>query len=190
MNIVRGIRKSFRMLYLKIVREKASPEYIARGWAIGMFYGCLMPFGAQLICSIPTAFLLRGSKIGAALGTLLTNHITIFFIYPAQCWVGNKLMGGDLTYARVKEAFHTLLTKEAAAVENGNIWHFIGGLFGKEKWADLLNLGWEVVIAFFLGGALLTLVMTPVTYVFVLRLIRSYRAKRAQRHQQRSQVQS
>ena len=61
---------------MKIVREKASPEYIARGWAIGMFFGCLIPFGFQLICSIPAAFILKGSKIGATLGTLLTNPVS------------------------------------------------------------------------------------------------------------------
>ena len=81
-------------LYRKIVHEKASPEYIARGWAIGMFYGCLIPFGLQLAFSIPTSFILKGSKIGATLGTLITNHVTIFFIYPVQCLVGNRLIGG------------------------------------------------------------------------------------------------
>ena len=70
-------RKKLISLYSKIVREKASPEYIARGWAIGMFYGCMIPFGLQLICSIPTALVLRGSKIGAVLGTFITNHFTI-----------------------------------------------------------------------------------------------------------------
>ena len=67
------LRRAWMRLYSKIVREKASPEYIARGWAIGMFYGCFAPMGTQLLLSIPTAFLLRGSKIGATLGTFLTN---------------------------------------------------------------------------------------------------------------------
>ena len=35
----RFYRRHLLRLYAKIVREKASPEYIARGWAIGMFYG-------------------------------------------------------------------------------------------------------------------------------------------------------
>jgi len=77
-------------LYSRIIHEKATPEYIARGWAVGMFFGCLAPFGMQLILSVPTAFLLKGSKIGATIGTLLTNHFTIFLIYPVQCYrLGN-----------------------------------------------------------------------------------------------------
>ena len=80
MELKKKLQKMWLKMYIKIVREKATPEYIARGWAIGMFYGCLIPFGFQLICSIPTAFLLKGSKIGATVGTFITNHFTIFVI--------------------------------------------------------------------------------------------------------------
>ena len=103
MNLKHWCKRKCFSLYMKIVREKASPEYIARGWAIGMFFGCLIPFGFQLICSIPAAFILKGSKIGATLGTLLTNQVTIFFIYPVQCYVGSRIMGSDLTYSAILE---------------------------------------------------------------------------------------
>ena len=156
MTLKKWVRQKYLALYSKILKEKASPEYIARGWAIGMFYGCLIPFGLQLACSIPTAFLLKGSKIGATFGTLLTNHFTIFIIYPAQCWVGNKLMGGDLSYAKIEEAMMDVISKGS--------------------WAALLALGGELVAAFFIGAAILTTVMTPVTYFGVLHLVRRYRA--------------
>jgi uncharacterized protein (DUF2062 family) len=148
-------------LYAKIVREKASPEYIARGWAIGMFYGCLIPFGFQLLCSIPTAFLLKGSKIGATVGTLITNHFSVFVIYPAQCYVGNKIMGGNLTFAATKQVMKDLLEKQ--------------------NYEALLALGWDLVIAFFIGGALLTAIMTPVTYIFVKRLVAAFQARKNQK---------
>jgi uncharacterized protein (DUF2062 family) len=148
-------------MYIKIVREKATPEYIARGWAIGMFYVCLIPFGFQLICSIPTAFLLKGSKIGATVGTFITNHFTIFIIYPAQCYVGNKIMGGNLTFAATKQVMKDLLEKQ--------------------NYEALLALGWDLVIAFFIGGALLTAIMTPVTYIFVKRLVAAFQARKNQK---------
>ena len=62
----------------------------------------LIPIGGQLICSIPAAFLLKGSKIGAVLGTFITNQITVFFIYPVQCYAGAKLLGLDLSYGNIK----------------------------------------------------------------------------------------
>lgn len=145
-------------MYNHIVKEKASPEYIARGWAIGMFYGCLIPFGFQLLCSVPTAFLLKGSKIGATFGTLLTNHFTIFIIYPIQCLIGNHLIGGDLSYSAVNDAL-----KDVLALQN---------------YSALMALGRDLIISFFVGGALLTLIMTPITYFLVKKLVLTHRRHR------------
>ncbi len=153
------LRKKSRQLYIRIVREKAPPEYIARGWAIGMFYGCLIPFGFQLLCSVPTAFLLKGSKIGATFGTLLTNQVTIFFIYPAQCWVGNRIMGGDLSFGAIQTALDDVLKKQS--------------------YEALGAVGGELLAAFFIGGALLTLTMTPVTYYVVKSMVVNVRRRRA-----------
>lgn len=145
-------------LYGKIVREKATPEYIARGWAIGMFYGCLIPFGFQLLCSVPTALVLKGSKIGAVVGTFLTNHFTIFIIYPVQCFVGNRLIGGSISYQEIKSA--------------------LGGVLKHQNYEALQGLGGELLAAFFVGGALLTLLMTPLTYWGVKVLIISHRNRK------------
>ena len=145
------IRRWWIKLYKKMVSEKATPEYIARGWAIGMFYGCLIPFGVQLILSIPTSFMLKGSKIGATLGTLITNHFTIFIIYPIQCYVGNKIIGGKLGYAEVAKAMSDLVKNQ--------------------DFSTLIKMSWELIISFFVGGALLTAVMTPITYIFVKKLV-------------------
>ena len=145
-------------LYRKIVLEQASPEYIARGWAIGMFYGCLLPFGVQLLFSIPTAFILRGSKVGATVGTFITNHFTIFVIYPLQCYLGAFLIGKPLSYAAISEA--------------------MSGVIEKQNWDSLLALGWDIVIAFFVGGILMALLFTPITYFLIKSIVEKYRAKR------------
>lgn len=151
-------KRKMLQLYAKIVREKATPEYIAKGWAIGMFYGCLIPFGFQLLCSIPTAFILKGSKIGATVGTLITNHFSVFIIYPIQCYVGLLLMGKTRSMAELKE--------------------IMTGVIHASSYEALLSIGTELVAAFFIGGAILTAVMTPVTYFFVKSLVVKYRTKR------------
>jgi uncharacterized protein (DUF2062 family) len=151
-------KRKMLQLYAKIVREKATPEYIARGWAIGMFYGCLIPFGFQLLCSIPTAFILKGSKIGATVGTFITNHFSVFIIYPIQCYVGLLLMGKNRSMAELKE--------------------IMTGVIHASSYEALLSIGTELVAAFFIGGAILTAVMTPVTYFFVKSLVVKYRTKR------------
>lgn len=156
MTLKKWTRQKYVYIYSKILKENAPAEYIARGWALGMFCGCLIPFGLQLVCSIPLAFLLKGSKIGATLGTLLTNHFTIFIIYPAQCYVGNLLLGGNLSYAKIEEALKDVLKNQ--------------------DWATLFSLGGELIAAFFIGAAILTVIMTPATYFGVLHLVRHYRA--------------
>ena len=135
------VRGYFRRLREKMVHDPLPPEDIAAGWALGVFIGCAIPFGLQLIISIPLAMMMRVSKIGATLGTFITNPVTIFFIYPAQTFVVNKLLfGGSLTYSR------------------------------------LANTEW--MASFFLGGFLLAIVMTPIAYFTVKRLVVRGRAFR------------
>ncbi len=157
-----------------MLRERQPPSFIARGWAIGMFYGCTIPFGFQLILSIPTAIILRGSKVGATVGTFITNHFTIFVIYPAQCWAGNKvleLFGYDVVSV-------STIVAELRRVGSMSI-------LSGEFWSSLGHLGGGVTASFFIGGALLALICTPLTYWGVLRSVQSRRALAERRKQER-----
>ena len=93
-----GLSEYWQRLKSRMVREQLPPEDIAAGWALGVFVGCAVPFGLQLVISIPLALMMRVSKVGATLGTFITNPVSIFFIYPAQTFVVNKMLfGGSLT---------------------------------------------------------------------------------------------
>ena len=162
------LSKQSKLLYYKMVREKASPEYIARGWAIGMFYGCVIPFGVQLICSIPTAFLLKGSKIGASVGTLITNPVSIFFIYPVQCWVGGKVIGRDLSFARVEASMKLVINHKGP-------WY--------EGYRVLAAEGLDIILSFFTGGFLLAMITVPSTYFIVYFIIKRYRLMKQKKAQ-------
>ncbi|MBO6168050.1 MAG: DUF2062 domain-containing protein [Kiritimatiellae bacterium] len=136
----------------KIVREKLSPEDIAAGWALGMFVGCAVPFGLQLVISVPLAMMMRVSKIGATLGTFITNPITIFLIYPAQTFIVNKLLfGGSLTFSRLMDV--------------------------EWEWRAVRRLGAEAMASFFLGGFFLAIILTPLTYFAVKHIVVKYRKK-------------
>lgn len=155
------IKAYCRHLKSKMVREKMPVNRIASGWAIGMFYGCVIPFGFQLILSIPTAVFFKSSKIGASVGTLITNPITIWFIYPIQCFVANRLIGGNLTYEAITEA----MTK---VIEAGD-------------YSTLLSLGGELVVSFFLGGFILAAICVPLTYFGVRALVSQYHLAKEKR---------
>ena len=163
MKIFLHIREKFRRLYFKMVREKASSGYIARGWAIGMFWGLAAPLGLQLLFSIPCAFLLRGSKIGAVLGTVpLTNIVTVFFIYPVQCWIGNRILGGNLTLYAVNDALQPVLYDPSL----------------RTLCQAVRDLSWDMLFAFFAGGILLGVIVVFPTYYGVLVLVKRYRLRK------------
>ena len=157
MKIFSYLKEKFKLLYNKMVGEEAPSSYIARGWAIGMFWGCTAPFGVQLMLSIPCAFVLKGSKIGATIGTFITNHFSIFIIYPLQTYGGAKLMGLPLSYDDIKSAMMDVIEKQ--------------------NYETLFSLGMDIAIAFFVGGIIMALVFTPITYFGVKYLVDKYRAK-------------
>ena len=139
-----------------MVRDPLPPESVAAGWALGVFIGCAVPFGLQLVISIPLAMMMRVSKIGATAGTFITNPVTIFFIYPAQTVIVNKILfNGSLTFANLIEL--------------------------EWKWESIRRLGSEVMVSFFLGGFLLAAFLTPIAYFTVRRIVVAYRNRASRR---------
>jgi len=137
---------------VKMVRDPLPPESVAAGWALGVFVGCAVPFGIQLVISIPLAMMMRVSKIGATAGTFITNPVTIFVIYPMQTVIVNKLLfNGSLTFAHLVEI--------------------------EWRWAVVRRLGAEVMVSFFLGGFLLAAVLTPIAYFTVKSVVKAYRRR-------------
>ena len=153
-----------KYMYTKMVRESGSPDYIARGWALGMFIGCVIPVFCQLVISVPLSFVFRGSKIGAALGTFITTPPTAVFIYPIQIWIGNKVINGSLSSDAAKKLLEIFNSETLSFAE---------------KWSAFADLGWALVAAFFAGGLLWAMVMTPLTYFLVRFLVIRYREMRS-----------
>ena len=146
-----------RLVKSKMVRERMPAGRVAAGWALGMFVGCVIPFGFQLVLSVPAAIFLRVSKIGATFGTLITNPLTIVFLYPLQCYAANRLIGGRLTYEAVGEAMRKVI---------------VAG-----DYPTLFSLGAELVVSFFLGGFLLAAICVPATYFSVRLIVVRHRAR-------------
>ena len=152
------LKAKLSALYDKIVKERKSAEFIARGWALGVFIGSVIPFGIQIYIALPLSVLLKGSKIGALTGTLISNPLTIFFLYPAQCWMGSRLLGKDISWEAISDAMRGVVTQQ--------------------DWSSLSQLSGHLVTSFFAGGLMLAAVFTPLAYFFVLHLVRNYRRVR------------
>lgn len=154
---MRWIKAKFNALYDKIVKERKSAEFIARGWALGAFVGSVIPFGFQVYIALPLSFLLKCSKIGALTGTLITNPLTIIFIYPAQCWAGSRILGKDISYDAISKAMK--------------------GVLEQQNWQALMEMSGDLIMSFFVGGFLLAAVATPVVYFSVKAMVKSYRRR-------------
>ena len=145
---MRSLRSYWHDLRAKMVKDPLPPEDVAAGWALGMFVGCSIPFGLQLVVSVPLAIMMRVSKVGATVGTLITNPVTIFFIYPVQTWVMYNILFGN----REMGELPTEWTRESVMALSG-----------------------PVIISFFLGGLALALILSPITYFVVKRIVIRYR---------------
>ena len=140
------MKEFFRKLRLKMITDPLPPDRVAAGWALGMFIGCAIPFGFQLVVSVPLALMMKVSKIGATLGTLITNPVTIWIIYPIQTWAINRLVfGGSLSLDK-------LMNME---------W----------DWEAVRTLGYHASLSFFIGGLVLAIILSPITYFVVLRFV-------------------
>ena len=137
----------------KMIGEQLPIESIAGGWALGMFIGCAIPFGLQLVVSVPLSIMMRVSKLGATLGTFVTNPVTIWFIYPAQTILVDRIFfDGNLSYAKLRDM--------------------------EWSWSMVCDLGGEVMFSFFVGGILLGMVLSPVTYFIVKRTVERHRRRK------------
>ena len=148
----------YRLIRRKMVRDPLPPEDVAAGWALGMFVGCSVPFGLQLIVSVPLAMMMRVSKVGATIGTFITNPLTIWIIYPAQTMAMGWLLGRDFSWDYILKAMR--------------------GVAKNSDWKTLLSLSGDVVVCFLLGGLALAIILTPITYFAVRTMVRSHRSRR------------
>lgn len=91
------MNRKLRYFYLRFIRLKATPEHIARGFAIGIFWGMFPLPGIQMLTAVVTAALLRGSKVAAIAGTWLGNPLTTLPLTALNLHVGHTLLGRTWT---------------------------------------------------------------------------------------------
>ena len=164
-------KKSLYKLYLKIVKAEGSPDSIARGVAVGLVVGLILPIGFQTLPALALAFLLKANKVLSWTFTCVSNPATVFILYPFQCWIGSYLIFKPLSLDSFSSRFSALA--EAAT------W--------AEKFRALGTLGLDVMIPFFAGGIFLALICAPAGYVISRRLVLAYLKKKEQIRLKRQQ---
>lgn len=112
---------------------RVTPRGVAIGLAVGVFFGILVPFG-QMFVALLAAALLRGNLALAVAGTLVTNPLTVPFVYVGAHRVGKWLLTWtpqqelDATVAAATQAKESLLAQLANLDFGAATLHLLCGL--------------------------------------------------------------
>ena len=147
------LRRSARHQWLRLLRIPATPEHIAKGMAIGVFVGFIPLLPSQTLIAIGLAFLLRASKVAAAIGTLVTNPFTWVFLYLLFYRIGRAILPFNIP------------PLSPAQLDP----------------AQFLDAGWRIGAAMVTGGLTLAVPSAAIAYAATLQGMRLYRERRARR---------
>jgi uncharacterized protein len=154
-NLGRRVRHSVLAWLGKLLAIRDTPEAMARGLAVGFFFGVSFLWGLQIVLAVLVAHLLRGNKVLAAALTAVSNPLTSLPLYGLCYWLGQLVIGGHAAFPDLSQ-----LTTVSS----------------------LLALGPRFFLAMLVGSALLGLVGGLILYFSANRLfvaLRGWHARRA-----------
>ena len=154
---------SFKYWYIKLGRQAGTPEYVSRGMAAGLFCAFGTPV-MQIPAAIALAFIIKGAKIPAFLGTWLTNWFTTPFFLPIQCMIGSLIWGVPLSFAKIKD-----ITNAVIAASDVSWWQSV---------KVFCSFGSDILASFLIGGVAMGVLVAVPGYFITLWVVRRYRAIR------------
>jgi uncharacterized protein (DUF2062 family) len=150
--------KSLRFRFLKRVHRPGRRRWwtfdrttVARGVAVGLFFGVLIPV-AQVVFAVAAAAALRANVLVAALSTLITNPFTLPFVY-----LGAYRIGALLTVADAEVAEDAVMS-ELAADQSLEVMHWPSALL---EWSS------SIAMPFMLGLTLLAIGVAATGFLLV-----------------------
>ena len=134
----------------RISRLPGTPHSIAAGFAAGAAVSFTPFMGLHFVLGALVAYLLRGNLIASALGTLVGNPWTFPLIWVAIYEIGSSILPGDGTKVSLNDLSFTYL---------------------------MAHIG-DVLLPMMLGGAVLSVVVWPIFYFPIVRMIEKLRRSR------------
>jgi uncharacterized protein len=143
-----SIKNWVKELFVRIKKLHGDPRYIASGMAIGVFVSVTPTIPFHMIIAVTLAFVLKGSKPAAIIGSWFANPITIPFFYVGSFKVGTFILNKPIPF-NVKF----------------------------ESITALMSLGRDTTIAMVVGGAILGILPAIVAYILTYRIMTTVREK-------------
>ncbi len=146
-------RERLKAFYFRVRSLQGDPHYVAMGMAVGVFVAFTPTIPFHTVLTIALAFLFRGSKPAALIGSWLNNPLTFPAFYYGSYKLGVFMLGRDIhmhiRYDSIKE---------------------------------LMALGWDVALAMIAGGVLLGVLPAVGAYFLTYHLFLRIRAHRSTGH--------
>ena len=137
-----GFIRQVKLMLVRFVRMRGSPEEIAKGVALGIFIGMTPTFGFQMAIALFFATLLRENRLAAVLGVWVTNPVTAPVIYGIQYEMGRILL--KLPRVSLPQEF---------------------------TWSAYTNLGWDIMYPLWVGGVVSGIILGALSYFITLRMV-------------------
>lgn len=147
-----GLIRQAKLMFLRLLRLRAQPDEIAKGFALGIFIGMTPTMGGQMLIAVFFAMLLRENKIAAAIGVWISNPITAPFIYAAEYETGRFMLGMEHIN------FHISLSSETIA-----------------------KFGYDLLVPMCVGSIVYGVLLSAISYAVVLRMVPSMKTWRITR---------
>lgn len=161
----------------RLKRLPDSPEKIAAGIGIGVFFSFTPFFGFHILLAMLFAKIFRSNVFSAVAGTFFGNPLTFPLIIATSFGLGKFMVGGrdpSHEFGSIKNAF-------AEAFKG--MWHTIKSLFGYgHSEMDRLVAFWhDVFFPYLVGGIIPGVALGIVSYYFSIPFIRAYQTLRRKR---------
>lgn len=155
-----------RYYYRRFQRLRGDPYALAGGFAIGVFIGITPTMPLHTVVIILLTLATRTSTIAGILSSWLAcNPLTYFPIYYFSLVIGNSVTPYELNWEKLKSALDILLSSESFSTSIHTI----------------IGLGFEAVIVMLVGGCILAVPFTLVSYYLSLKFFIMMKKKKIEK---------
>ena len=156
--------KLYKQFLEPLVLSRHPPWFDARGVAMGLLIGLLIPVGGQIATLTALRIVFRFNYVASLAFSLVSNPLNMIPLYYGYYCLGSFILGTSVTMNF--ELFQKLMNP---IMDQAYFWEAI---------SEFMRLGWEILIRWFVAAVVLSVVFTPLGYFVTLR-IQTNRLKKA-----------
>lgn len=161
-----NLDRTRRYYYLRFIRLKGNPHSLALGSAIGVFVGITptIPFHT-IVIFVLTIFTRSSFIAGLITSWVVCNPLTYIPQYYLSLRIGNLVTPYELSWGQVKSVLEIILSDVSFTTRIN----------------ALLTIGYEAIIVMIIGGIILALPFTIISYYLSYMMFIKIRNKRLEK---------